>query len=34
MLAAKDKDPDVSKVAAATFWTFHREVIPLRNRAD
>ncbi|MFW5798479.1 MAG: HEAT repeat domain-containing protein [Planctomycetota bacterium] len=30
--ATTDADPDVRKLAAGAFWTFHRDVVPLRKR--
>ena len=34
MAATKDKDIAVRQAAAAAFWSFHRDVTPLRKRAD
>ncbi|MCK5804928.1 MAG: hypothetical protein KAI66_18975 [Lentisphaeria bacterium] len=34
MAATKDKDLAVRQVAASAFWSFHRDVVPLRKRAD
>lgn len=32
MEATRDEDTEVRKVASAAFWTFHRNVVPLRKR--